>query len=128
MTAEVIVAPDTAAILKTYLEGVLEVDVAYTVPETRPDMFVSFTITGGGGRRDIVLQDVTISIDSWAKTPRAAHQLASLVEAHLLAAPRLVREIYAVDTFGAPADFHDDLSGQPRFRGTYSLTLRATAL
>lgn len=129
MSVEVVVAPSPIEVLVPYLSGVLAVPVAYTVPDDdRPASFVSFAVTGGGGRHSLVLQDATVSVDCWAESALEASNLASLVEGHILAAPRALASVYDVSQYGAPSDFPDDLSGHARFRATYSLTLRATAL
>lgn len=128
MTAEVLVAPDAAAIVVAYLDAALDVPVAYKVPKVRPAEFVSLAVTGGAGRRSLVLQDVTVSIDYWAEDAHAAMDGARLVEGHMLAARFILPEVYNVDSFGAPTDFPDPLSGKARARATYSLTLRATPI
>ena len=128
MTTEVLVAPDAAALLVAYLNPLVVPPVAQAVPDPRPDEFVSFVITGGAGRHDLVLHDVTVSIDCWSTSAHDAHELARLIDAHITAAPRVTTTIRDVNTYGGPADFPDVLSGKPRARATYSLTLRAKPL
>lgn len=128
MTVEVVVAPDPVATVVAYLSDVLEVPVKGAVPQEKPATFVSVASTGGAGRRDLVLEEATVSIDAWAETDDDAHALARLIEAHMLMARFNTTTIRNAFSYGAPGDFPDPLSGTPRARATYSITLRAAPL
>lgn len=129
MTAEVLLTPAADGVIVEYLTGALTpIPVATEVPKGRPARFVRVLLTGGGGRRDVVLHDAQITIEAWASSYAEASTLMMLADAHMNSAHRVRSDIYNVESFGAPANLPDPLSGQSRMTATYQVTLRASAL
>lgn len=123
---ELIVFPDTGAILIDYLVEVLDVPVVSKIPADRPGAFVRVRRTGGP-LRNIVTDEPTITVDCWADDEGDAHDLAQLVRAHLHALPGQMLDdvpVYRVTEFAGPADLPDPLSDQPRFTQTFAVAVR----
>lgn len=137
--AEVIVFPDAVAavaeLLRTAIPGT---HTAAVIPKDRktPENlggrteFVTLTRTGGVSS-DKVVDNTQITVDSYAGTGAAAHDLAQLVRAHLHAAEGTTvsgTQIYGVSEFGGPSWIPDSLSGHPRYRQTFQVGVRGTAI
>jgi hypothetical protein len=89
------------------------------VPAERPAEFISVEIDNGAGGRFI--KDVSLSVQSWAKTRRRAAEMASLVEK---AVPDLVDEpnIFRA-VAGGSYKWPDPDSGQARYQTNVELTI-----
>ena len=129
MTGEVLVAPAGDAVVVAYLKPLLmPVKVVTDVPSPRPTKFVRILLTGGGGRRAMVLHDAQVTVEAWGSTYSEASTLMMLADAHMHAARFNSDDIYNVESFGAPVNLPDPTSGQSRLTATYQVTLRASAL
>lgn len=126
--SEPLIAPAPDAIVVAYLNTLLTPPVATDVPDPRPAEFVRVLVTGGGGRRDLVLQDAQITVEAWAATYADASELMMLADAHMHNARFVDADIRNVRAFGAPINLPDPTSGQSRMTATYEVTLRASAL
>lgn len=83
----------------------------------------------GGPKRNVVTDQATLTVESWAESTEEAHDMAQLARAALNAAQGSIVlgiPIYRVDEASGPADLPDPLSGQPRYSQTFSVALRAT--
>lgn len=127
--SELIIAPAADGIVQAYLDDALTpVPVSTQVPDPRPSSFVTVLLTGGGGRRGVVLQDSQVTVECWAATEGAAATLMMLADAHMNRAPYMADSgIRAVSTLGGATNLPDPDSGQARFTATYIVTVRASA-
>ena len=125
---QVITFPDAESLVIDHLNDNMTEPVHGTVPNPRPDTFVTVTRTGGP-KRNIVTDEPTLTVDSWAQTKATAHDLAqearglinSLLGQSLNGVP-----VKRVDELAGPAWFPDPLSDQPRYRQSFSIALRGT--
>lgn len=89
------------------------------VPADRPEEFV--TVALAGGRGDMFRRELTLTVQSWAKTRMRAAEISRLVE---LSVPGLMAE---PDVFVAvPASTYrwpDPDSGQQRYQTTVEMTV-----
>lgn len=129
MIHEPILFPDAAALAIGYLDDKLAEPVHSDIPNPRLDTFV--TIRRSGGVRETAVSDAAqLQVECWGASKSAAHDLAQVARAHLLSlGGRVVAgvQVYRVVEFGGPAEL-PDLSGQPRFVFTLSMSVRGTAL
>lgn len=115
---ETIVFPDAVALVCDHLRTRLSpTPVVARVPATRPAAFIRIQRVGGV-RRSLVADEATLTVESWAATEQAAHDLSQLARAHIHAMPG-GGDVYRVTEFSGPALLPDPLSDQPR----YSLTV-----
>ena len=120
--------PDAVDIAIQALDAALSEPVRSRVPNPRPATFVR-VIRTGGPRRNIVTDQPTLTVESWASTCEAASDLAqrarqalhNLVGTQVDGVP-----IYRVDEASGPADLPDPLSDQARYSQTFSVALRGT--
>lgn len=132
---ELVLATDTLALVVDWLRDNLDTEAGYTdlhvgstIPTDRPTTFVVATLTGGN-LRDRVVDQAVVTVDSWAATNSAAHDLAQWCRALVIATAGRVldgHQIYRVDEFAGPALLPDDVSDQPRYRASYQLSVRCT--
>lgn len=129
---ELVVAVDVVALVCDWLRDGLDVNgwpdihVATLVPSARPSEFVIVARTGGP-RRDVVVDDAQITVDSWAATDADAHDLSQMCRALMFAlAGRVVdgTKIYVLSEFAGPALLADIVSDQPRYRASYQVPAR----
>jgi hypothetical protein len=117
MAIEAIVFPDAVEIVCDELRDRLDdVHVGSMVPTTRPTTFVR-VMRVGGVRRNLVTDEATITVEAWAATEQAAHDLSQLCRAHLYAMPG-GGSVYRVTEIGGPAFLPDPDSDLPRFSFT----------
>lgn len=115
---EPIVFPDAVEVVCDHLRTELDpTPVVSRVPTTRPAAFVR-VMRVGGVRRNLVTDEATLTVEAWAASEQAAHDLAQLARAHIYAMPG-DGDVYRVTEFSGPALLPDPLSDQPR----YSLTV-----
>lgn len=126
--AETILFADAVATVRAGLLAAGVTPVHYAIPNPRPVSFVQLTRVGGTSR-DVVVDDATVSVDSWAATQVAAMALALQARAHIHALAHTVVggvTVYRVAELAGPADVPDPESGAPRVRQTFQIGLRAT--
>lgn len=127
MTAPLIATPGDKAVID-YLEPlVAPVPVATSVPQARPSKFIRVLLTGGAGRRGLVLHDSNVTVECWASTYADASALAALVDGHMHNARFVSKTLRSVQPYGAPVNLPDPDSGQHRLTATYQVTTRASA-
>lgn len=134
--AEVLVSPDVTALLVGWLTSELPaipgqagVGVFRAVPKKRPQSFVTVRLLGGPGRdgSNVPVDRPMVTIEAWAPSTAAAHDLAQNARAAIHAAQGVViggTEVYEVTDGGAPVDLPDPMSGQPRYTFTCQLLVR----
>lgn len=126
MTAQVASATD--AVTVAYLNGVGAYGARTKVPTSPPDAFTRVVLTGGGGRRDHVVNDATVAVEAWAKTYAAASTQMLELDAHMLNAPEVSTVIKNVQAFSGPVELPVPDSPYFRVTATYQVTTRTTAL
>lgn len=134
--AELLVAPDTVALLIAWLSAELPnvpdqsaVPVRRAVPNPRPATFVTVRLLGGAGRDPAipVTDRVTVAVESWALNVAAAHDLAQNARAVVHAAQGVVHgdvQVYRVVEAGGPAELPDPISAVPRVTFTVEVAVR----
>lgn len=127
MTAAVLFGDATAAAI-AYLKAKLGTSAVYRrVPNPVPVGAFLIVFRAGGTARNEVVDDAIISYEAWAPVEEDAHDLAQRARAYLLGAgSEWVGTLwcYRADETGGPAPSPDDLSGEPRYVGAVSLSLR----
>lgn len=124
----VITFPDTVALLIDYLDANITEPVRLRIPNPRPSTFVTLRRTGGP-KRNLVTDAAQVTVEAWAATDEAAHDLAQEVRGLLNALPGTVLDtvaVYRCDELSGPADLPDPLSDQARFTQSFSVALRGT--
>lgn len=128
---EIIVAPDTEAIVVTALNAQSLPGSAQALtetPNTLPATFVKVLVLGGPGRDFRVMQTSTVAIESWDSDDAGAYELANYADAVMLALPELVASVYSVATQSAPANRSDENTGtHSKYAAIYEITVRASA-
>lgn len=134
---EVVVGVDVVEMVTSWLRAQLAAEGGYVTPQVgslvpthRPTSFVTVTRTGGP-LRDHVVDDAQVTVDSWAATDAAAHDLAQWCRGLMFAARgRLLggHQVYRVEELAGPALLPDPLSDQPRYRASYQLSVRCTVV
>lgn len=128
---EIVVFPDAVYEVGSYLASRLTArgdatPVYSRVPTTRPATFVR-VIRTGGPRRNLVVDDAQITVEAWAATDEAAHDLAQLCRGILLAAPGVATAVRDVQELGGPALQPDPDSETPRYVFSHVVSLRGSA-
>lgn len=127
---EIVVFPDAVDKVVDYLAAQLAArsnatPVYSRVPTTRPASFVR-VIRTGGVRRNLVVDDAQITIEAWAPSDEAAHDLAQLCRGILLAAPGVATAVRDVQELGGPGLQPDPDSETPRYVFSHLVSLRGT--
>lgn len=122
--------PDSAALVISYLNANLTPPVGSRIPNPRPAAFVTVQRTGGP-KRNLVTDSPQLTVESWAATDAAAHDLAQQARALLNDLGDSVKSIsgvavYRVDEVSGPADLPDPLSNQSRYTQSFSVALRGS--
>lgn len=128
---EIVLFPDAIAAVIDYLAAQLAArsnttPVYSRVPTTRPATFVRVLRTGGP-RRNLVVDDAQITVEAWAASDAAAHDLAQLCRGILLAAPGDAALVRDVQELGGPALQPDPDSETPRYVFSLVFSLRGVA-
>lgn len=131
---DVVIFPDIEELLVEYLSAELlemgvGVPVLTQIPAQRPESFVSVPRVGGP-RRNQVVDAATISADSWALRPKAAHDLAQVVRGLIGALPGQSLggyPIYRVTEFTGPGNLPDPRSQHARYTQAFSILIRGFA-
>jgi hypothetical protein len=134
---EIVLFPDTVAALCAWLRAELRsrgyagIHVGTEVPAARPARFVRLMDTGGTRNIDpgIPLADKQVTVEAWADSQAAAHDLGELCRALIWAARgnETTVTIARVVEVAGPGHQPDPISGQHRFTGTYLVTSRGSA-
>ena len=122
-----LIFPDIEAMLRTYLEDVLDVPVSTQVPNPRPSEFVRIRRTGGSRVRRTTDQSM-LTVECWSTSSVDASNLARLVRAHVNATPGRVPEVKRAQEFSGPAYLPDPDSQQARYTWTVSLDVHGSDL
>ena len=125
-----VVFVDAEAILCGYLEDRVGVPVQTEVPNPRPASFVR-VIRTGGPRLNQVADNPQLTIEGWAATETAAHDLLQLARSHVHGLAGTVQgdvAIYRVNEFAGPANFPDPETGQARYSFTVQIAMRGRTL
>lgn len=125
--SEPLFSPDVDAVVVAYLNAVMSANAATKVPDPRPSEFTLVLLTGGGGRRGMVLEDAQVTIEYWGATYAAARAGISAVNAHMFNARFAGTNILDVTAFSLPAELPATDTSQFRFTATYQVTVRASA-
>lgn len=124
---ETIVFPDAVSIVCDHLRTELSPTPAVSrVPTTRPDTFVRVQRVGGV-RRNLVTDEATLTVEAWAATEQAAHDLSQLARAHVYAMPG-DGDVYRVTEISGPSLLPDPLSDQPRYSFTVAVATVGAAV
>lgn len=131
MTSPLVVFPDACKAIADAIRSELELEgelvpVGTKVPNPRPPSFVLVRRTGGV-RRNVVVDEAQITVEAWAATEEAAHDLSQLARGlvHRLAGTYVDGvTVYRVAEFAGPALLPDPLSDQPRYSFTMLVGLR----
>lgn len=127
--AEVITFPDTAELLRSYLDGIMAEPVHQVVPTDRPASFVTVRRTGGP-KRNLVTDAAQITVESWGTTDALAHDTAQEARGLLNALPGQLIDgvpVYRVDEASGPANLPDPISNQSRYSQSFVIALRGEA-
>jgi hypothetical protein len=138
---EIILGPDVVEMVADWLRdnlpnhGYTAIFVGSDIPRIRPDTFVTVNRTGGFIRSHVI-DDAQITVNSWGATDPAAHDLAQWCRGLVFAmAGRTINghKVYQIAEFTGPVLLPDvvgtdaSISGQPRFRSIYQVSVRCTA-
>jgi len=129
---EVIVAPDSEALLISYLNTAYaarsnSVRAGTQVPTPRPAAFVR--VIRVGGTSTLVMDNPTFAVESWADDPILAYTNAALTRGLIHAIGSTGgSQFYDPQEFSGPANLPDPDSGQARYTQTISVGVRQTAL
>lgn len=128
MSQELIVFPDTVALVVDFLADEVGCHVGNTVPTDRPTQFVVVRRVGGV-LRNFVADSATLTVECWADLAENAHDLAQWCRGLLHTMPGQQFDgvtVYKIDELAGPADLPDPLSDQPRYSFTVSVTVRGS--
>lgn len=122
--------PDSVALIIDYLNAGITPPVHHKIPNPRPATFVTVQRTGGP-KRNLVTDEPQVTVEAWAATDVAAHDLAQTVRALLNDLGDNVRSldgvpVYRCEEISGPVDLPDPLSDQPRFSQSFSIALRGS--
>jgi len=127
---DTIVFGDIVATIVTHLDTLLSVPVNNRVPNPRPAAFV--LVSRVGGTRETMVSDAPmLTVEAWAQTPEAAHDLIQAARAHIYAMTYgqfAGVQIYRVTEAGGPAALPDPLSDQPRYSMTVQVSYRGQVI
>jgi hypothetical protein len=114
--------PDVKALVMAALKS-LDVPVVSLRLDDGTKRFVRVVATGGPGRSNRIVQTVQLTISSYAESTGRAADLASDVEALILALPAdRTSPVSSIPTATTPMDDPDPDTGQSRYVATYQLT------
>lgn len=127
-----ILFPDAASLVLNAVGDEMGVD-KYDIPPTGRTGTETFLLVRrvGGPSRDVVVDDATLTIEAWAPTRDAAHDLLQEARAHLhaLEGTQVDGEmVYRVDEFAGPAWLPDPDSSHPRWTLTASVSVRGSTI
>jgi len=127
MTAPLL-TPFVDSLVVAYLNTAVSGAGARTkVPETLPTKFTHIILTGGAGRRNLVLHDANVTVEAWAKTYDAAATLMQSLDAAMHNARNASTTILNVTSYGAPVELPIPGTTYTRLTATYEVTVRVSA-
>lgn len=115
--------PNVDAMLLAFFGPRLSVPVHMKVPETRPESFVRAWRVGGGAMNRAVDQPL-VTVQGWAKSDLAAHDLAAKCRDLLLNESAALPLVRRVEVVSGPYLDPDPDSKQPRYTVTARLIVR----
>lgn len=118
--------PDPYQAARDYLKATTGHEVGYTLPgdyTEASDPFLRITDTGGAGVRDVVIEDVRLTVDVWAPARGQASEIARTVYAVLQRWPYQDPGVYWRGTVSRP-QYYPDETRIPRYVLTVSLAFR----
>ena len=122
MTAEVIVPPDTEAVVIGYLNPLVTPPVSSSVPSPRPAAFVRVTASGGEGFVGKIVHRSDVTVEAWATRRVEAFQLINECCGRLEAS-----EVFYAEA-NAPSWFPDPASEMARYVAVVHLAVRGSVL
>ncbi|MFJ3957699.1 hypothetical protein [Arthrobacter sp. NPDC090010] len=102
----------------------LDAEVGQKMPADRPDLFIQVTDTGGAGRHDVVMDEVRLTFDVYAKDSSTASRVARDLFGLLWVWPERHTGVYRRRGWSRPAWVPDDVTGQARYVLTATLDFR----
>jgi hypothetical protein len=133
---EVILFPDTEALLITYLNAAYAASVTYAsgvagvnVPESRPNLFTRLYRVGGSVP-EIIMERSTLLVECYALTTVTASALARFTQAQLLAVDEVSNvALYTPQLFSALSNLPDpNVDTHERYTFTFSVGARGVAV
>lgn len=129
-----VIFPDASLVLVGHLRAELAArgvtaPIGTRVPNPRPATFVTVERTGGP-RRDVVTDEPQLTVDCWAPTEKAAHDLAQLCRGltHSMRGRSVAGvAVYRVTEFAGPQLLPDPDSEHPRYTQTLQIAMRGAA-
>jgi hypothetical protein len=135
MVAQVVTFANPAQVVWEFLTAQLpargfNVKATGLVPNPRPTEFVRVRL-GGGTSVDIITDEPTVFVESFAATYNRAQDLSAMCHSLILAAGRegrfgTGRYTRGVEVISRPQDLPDPVTEQPRYSATYAVKLRGT--
>lgn len=123
--------PDSAAAVISVVDAAVAEPVRSRPPNPRPAAFVTVRRVGGV-RRNLVVDEATLSVEAWAATEQAAHDLAQQARAAIHAAQGTVvagyGTCYRSDEVGGPVWDPDPESEQARYSFSVSVAFRGSSV
>lgn len=126
--AEYVEFPDAEALIIDSLDAVLAVPVRLTIPNPRPEQFVTVQRVGGV-RRDLVTDQPLLAVEAWAAGPTAAKALLKQARAHIASLAGTTVDgvaIGRVDESSGPGFLPDPDSKHSRYTYTVQVAMRGT--
>lgn len=131
MTTLPVEFPDAVALVLDYLRDQLDDIVCVSqIPNPRPDTFL-LVRRAGGVRLNVVADNPMLTVEAWAATPEAAHDLLAEARGRVHAMRGQAFDgvaVYRVTEIGGPAHLPDPTSEQPRYTMTVQVAVRGTAM
>lgn len=130
MTTEAVAYPDAVNVAISWLTDQLGAIVLPRVPNPRLAEMVVVRRTGGV-RLNLVADDAVLTVEAWAASDEAAHDLAQEARGYLHAMRGEVIEgvtVYRIADVGGPAFLPDPDSDVPRYTFSVSAAMRGSAL
>lgn len=111
---------DIEAAVISYLSENLDCKAYASVPNPRPERFVTVERTGGRSEEQSAIDFPTVAVQSWDTTRLRAQRLASEVDALMAAMPFEVTNVMHSER-NSLYSFPDPDSEQARYQGVYDL-------
>lgn len=123
---QIIRFPDPFEAARDYLKAVTGHPTGFALPDdygSASGPFLRITDTGGPGVRDVVLEDVRLTVDVWANPRGQASEIARTVYGVLQRWPYENSGVYWRGTVSRPA-YYPDETRIPRYVMTVNLAFR----
>jgi hypothetical protein len=119
---EVVMAPDTEAVVIGYLNPLVTPPVSSSVPNPRPAAFVRITASGGEGFVGKLVHRSDVTVEAWSTRRVDAFQLMRQCLGHLEASASFYADA------DAPAWFPDPDTSTPRYVARVALAVPGSVL